>query len=69
VKLVREVIREVAGFAPYERRIMELLKLSDKRAKRFAKRRVGELLWIVSSFFRTEFLFYSLAWYDEESQE
>jgi hypothetical protein len=35
------VIREVSGFAPYERRIVELLKISkDKRALRVAKKRV-----------------------------
>ena len=40
-KFVRDLIREVAGFAPYEKRIMELLKNSnDKRAKRLAKKRV-----------------------------
>merc|ERR1711991_1307818 len=31
-KFVRSIVREVAGFAPYERRVMELLKVSkDKR--------------------------------------
>jgi large subunit ribosomal protein L36e len=30
------------GYAPYEKRIMELLRLSrDRRALRFAKRRLG----------------------------
>ncbi|KAG2221527.1 hypothetical protein INT45_004521 [Circinella minor] len=39
---VRSIVREVAGFAPYERRVMELLKNSkDKRAKKLTKRRLG----------------------------
>ncbi|KAJ3019741.1 UNVERIFIED_CONTAM: 60S ribosomal protein L36 [Siphonaria sp. JEL0065] len=42
---VRSLIREVAGFAPYERRVMELLKNSkDKRARKLAKRRLGTFL-------------------------
>merc|ERR1712118_50304 len=44
-KLVKETVREVAGFAPYERRMMELLKLgsaaSFKRCLKFAKKRLG----------------------------
>ncbi|KAJ3021159.1 60S ribosomal protein L36 [Thoreauomyces humboldtii] len=41
-KFVRELIREVAGYSPYEKRIMELLKNSaDKRARKLAKRRLG----------------------------
>ena len=41
-KVVRDMIREVCGFAPYERRAMELLKVSkDKRALKFIKKRVG----------------------------
>jgi large subunit ribosomal protein L36e len=36
------LIREVAGFAPYERRITELLKVGkDKRALKVAKRKLG----------------------------
>jgi len=45
VKLVRSVVREVVGWAPYERRIMEILKGGgnnpNKRAWRFAKLRLG----------------------------
>ncbi|KAI8321246.1 ribosomal protein L36e [Martensiomyces pterosporus] len=41
---VKDLIREVAGFAPYERRIMELLKNSrDKRARKLGKKRLGTL--------------------------
>ncbi|PAA47039.1 hypothetical protein BOX15_Mlig023309g2, partial [Macrostomum lignano] len=44
-KFVRSVIREIVGYAPYERRIVELLKISkDKRALKFAKRRLGSHL-------------------------
>ena len=36
------MIREVAGFAPYEKRISELLKVGkDKRALKVAKRKLG----------------------------
>ena len=46
--LVREVIREVAGFAPYERHMMELIKIGSastlKRATKFAKNRLGTQL-------------------------
>ncbi|XP_029004175.1 60S ribosomal protein L36 isoform X1 [Betta splendens] len=46
-KFVRDMIREVCGFAPYERRAMELLKVSkDKRALKFIKKRVSwQLSW------------------------
>merc|ERR1712146_399171 len=43
--LVKEVVREVAGFAPYERRMIELLKIGSaatfKRALKLAKKRLG----------------------------
>mmetsp|Transcript_65297 Transcript_65297/g.103469 ORF Transcript_65297/g.103469 Transcript_65297/m.103469 type:complete len:112 (+) Transcript_65297:78-413(+) len=43
--LVKEVVREVVGFAPYERRMLELLKIGSagtvKRALKLAKRRLG----------------------------
>uniref|UniRef100_A0A5S6QGU8 60S ribosomal protein L36 n=1 Tax=Trichuris muris TaxID=70415 RepID=A0A5S6QGU8_TRIMR len=42
VKFVRDVVREVCGFAPYEKRAMELLRISrDKKALRYLKRRIG----------------------------
>eukprot|EP01053_Blabericola_migrator_P011403 Blabericola_migrator_1__11402@NODE_6769_length_472_cov_385_197531_g4701_i0_p1_GENE_NODE_6769_length_472_cov_385_197531_g4701_i0NODE_6769_length_472_cov_385_197531_g4701_i0_p1_ORF_typecomplete_len129_score19_34Ribosomal_L36e/PF01158_18/1e25KfrA_N/PF11740_8/61KfrA_N/PF11740_8/2_NODE_6769_length_472_cov_385_197531_g4701_i086424 len=45
MKLIGEVIREVTGFAPYERRMIELLKTgsasTSKRALKFAKKRLG----------------------------
>jgi len=45
VKTIRAIIREVAGLAPYEKRIMEILKGGganpNKRAWRFAKTRLG----------------------------
>ena len=46
VKMIREVIREVVGFAPYEKRIQDILKSGGnknpvKTACRFARRRMG----------------------------
>ncbi|KAH0658414.1 hypothetical protein KY289_027162 [Solanum tuberosum] len=42
IHFVRSLIREVAGFAPYEKRITELLKVGkDKRALKVAKRKLG----------------------------
>nr|ABX44839.1 putative 60S ribosomal protein RPL36 [Flustra foliacea] len=41
-KFARDLVRDIVGFAPYERRLMELLKISrDKRALKFAKARLG----------------------------
>lgn len=41
MKAVRELIREVAGLAPYEKRVIELLKVGkDKRALKVAKKKV-----------------------------
>ncbi|KAA3678943.1 large subunit ribosomal protein L36e [Paragonimus westermani] len=59
-KFTRDLIREIVGFAPFEKRILELLKNDrEKRALKFAKKRVGgtrrakkkreELLKIVKS--------------------
>ncbi|KAF9520764.1 hypothetical protein BS47DRAFT_1370303 [Hydnum rufescens UP504] len=44
-KLVQSIVREVAGYAPYERRVMELLRNSkDKKARKLTKKRLGTLL-------------------------
>ena len=41
-KFVRDLVREVVGFSPYERRAMELLRISkDKRCLKFLKKRIG----------------------------
>jgi len=44
-KFVRELISEVAGLSPYERRLLDMLKTggasSEKRMYKFAKRRLG----------------------------
>ena len=41
-KFVRDLVREVVGFSPYEKRAMELLRISrDKRALKFLKKKLG----------------------------
>ncbi|OKL62258.1 hypothetical protein UA08_02809 [Talaromyces atroroseus] len=41
---VRDIVKEVAGLAPYERRVVELLRNSqDKRARKLAKKRLGTI--------------------------
>ena len=40
-QLIRETIREICGYAPYEKRVLELLRNGfDKRALRLCKRKV-----------------------------
>ena len=47
VQLIREVVREVAGFAPYEKKMLELIRTGnagkEKRAQKVAKQRLGTL--------------------------
>jgi large subunit ribosomal protein L36e len=44
-KLVRELVSEVVGMSPYERRLLDMLKTggasAEKRMYKFAKRRVS----------------------------
>lgn len=43
--MVREIVSEVVGFAPYEKRLLDMLKTggasAEKRMYKFAKRRLG----------------------------
>lgn len=45
VALIREVIREVAGLAPYERKMMEMIRTGvaskEKKAVKLARARLG----------------------------
>ncbi|CDS42640.1 60S ribosomal protein L36 [Echinococcus multilocularis] len=41
-KFIRSLVREIVGFAPFERRALELLKNDrEKRALKFLKTRIG----------------------------
>ncbi|KAA6365903.1 MAG: hypothetical protein EZS28_038570 [Streblomastix strix] len=41
-QIVKDVVREMCGLAPYEKRVMELMKVGkEKRALKFAKARLG----------------------------
>ena len=45
VAMVRDVIREVAGFAPYEKKMMEMIRTGvaskEKKAVKMARKRLG----------------------------
>ncbi|KAJ4297131.1 ribosomal protein L36 [Collariella sp. IMI 366227] len=41
-QFVRSIVKEVSGLAPYERRVIELLRNGkEKRARKFSKRKLG----------------------------
>merc|ERR1712076_149599 len=46
-KNVKHIIKSVSGFAPYEKRAMEMFKVGntkmDKRARKFLKKRLGSI--------------------------
>lgn len=49
--MIRSVVREVSGFAPYEKRIMELVKgNAPKRALKYSKKRVCKCFRIIVQF-------------------
>ena len=51
VKNIRDLVRDVVGSAPYEKRLMELLKVGrDKRALKLAKRKVRRRNLTASAF-------------------
>ncbi|KYN98737.1 60S ribosomal protein L36 [Plasmodium gaboni] len=44
-ELIKDVVREITGFSPYEKRIIELIKIgtsaSTKRSLKYAKKKLG----------------------------
>ena len=47
MKVVREIIAEVAGLSPYEKRLLDMIKTggarSEKRMYKYAKQRVRQI--------------------------
>jgi len=42
-RVVKDIVEEAIGIAPYEARLIDLIEMSEKRALKFAKRRLGDL--------------------------
>ena len=51
VKMVRELIREVAGLMPYEKRVLDMIKTggtaAEKRIYKFTKNRVRRIHYLI----------------------
>jgi large subunit ribosomal protein L36e len=54
-KMVRELVGEVLGMSPYEKRLLDMLKTggagAEKRMYKFAKRRVSLNFYIIMLFY------------------
>ncbi len=63
---VRDIVREICGLAPYEKRVLDILKgggaSSEKRAYKFAKRRVRARPACVRASVRVPLLLLSSPW-------
>jgi large subunit ribosomal protein L36e len=61
-KMVRELVGEVLGMSPYEKRLLDMLKTggagAEKRMYKFAKRRVSLNIILLNSLFLSVLLFY-----------
>ncbi|KAL2165207.1 hypothetical protein VTH06DRAFT_503 [Thermothelomyces fergusii] len=54
-KFVRSLVKEVVGLAPYERRVIELLRNGkDKRARKFAKKKASNEMPALGTFNRAK---------------
>lgn len=70
-KNVRDLISEVVGLSPYEKRLLDMLKTggasSEKRMYKYAKRRVSTVL--LDSFSISNHVHYFLVGHTQESVE